>query len=59
MDVAFFTEVDAEALAVELSPSDAEIAAELLETENVSNDNDDATDPEDEPVYCPNRNELL
>ena len=59
MDVAFFTEVDTEALAVELSPSDAEIAAELLETENVSNDNDDATDPEDEPVYCPNRNELL
>ena len=31
MDVAFFTGVDAEVLAVELPPSDAEIAAELLE----------------------------
>ena len=82
MDVAFFTDVDAEVpavelppsdaeiaaelletdaevLAVELPPSDAEIAAELLETEDVSNDNDDATDPEDEPMYCPDRNELL
>ena len=33
IDVAFFTDVDAEVLAVELPPSDAEIAAELLETD--------------------------
>ena len=32
---------------------------ELLETEDVSNENDDATDPEDEPVCCPDGNELL
>ena len=40
-------------------PSDAEIVGELLETEDVSNDNDNAIKTEDEPVYCPDRNELL
>ena len=41
-------------------PSDAEIVAELLETEGV-NDDDDYYSGEvaDEPVKCPNKNELL
>ena len=42
MDSAFFTGVDAEVLIVQPQPSDAEIVAEVLETEDVSNDNDDA-----------------
>ena len=33
--------------------------AELLEMEDVSNDNDDAIATKDEPVYWPDRNELL
>ena len=59
MDKASFTDVDAEVLAAQPPPSDAEIVAELLETEDVSNDNSDAIETEDEPVYCTNRNELL
>ena len=59
MDKVSFTDVDAEVLAVQPPPSDAEILAELLETEDVSNDNSDAIETEDEPVYCTNRNELL
>ena len=39
--------------------SDAEIVAERLEMEDVSNDDDDAMKTVDEPVYCPNKNELL
>ena len=31
----------------------------FLETEDVSNDNDDEIETEDEPVYCPYRNKLL
>ena len=58
MDEAFFTAVDAE-VPVQPPLSDAEIAAEPLETESVSNDNDDAIETEDEPVYCPDRKELL
>ena len=57
MDAALFTE--AEVLAVQPPPSDTKIVAELLETEDVSNDKDDAIETEDEPVYCPDRNELL
>ena len=30
-----------------------------METEGVINDNDDAIESKDEPVYCPDRNELL
>ena len=57
MDAALFTE--AEVLAVQPPPSDTKIVAELLETEDVTNDKDDAIETEDEPVYCPDRNELL
>ena len=59
MDQASFTDVDAEVLAVQLPTSDAEIVSGLLETEDESNDNDDAIETGDEPVYCPNSNELL
>ena len=59
MDEASFTAVDAEVPVVQPPLSDAEIAAEPLETESVSNDNDDAIETEDEPVYCPDRKELL
>ena len=59
MDGASFTDFDAEFLAIQLSPSDTKITGKLLETEDVSNDNDDAIKTEDEPVYCPDRNEHL
>ena len=59
MNVASFTNVDAEVLAVQLQHYDNEIVAELLETKDVINDNDDAIDAEDEPAYCPDKNELL
>ena len=59
MDEASFTDFDAEFLAIQLSPSDTKIIAQLLETEDVSKDNDDAIKTEDEPVYCPDRKELL
>ena len=58
MDAASFNYVDAEFLTVHPPPSDAEIAAELFETEDVSTDNDDAIKTEDEPVYFPDRSEL-
>ena len=56
MDGASFTQVDAEVLVVQPPPSDTEIVAQLLETEDVSNNNDKA---EDELVYCLDRNGLL
>ena len=59
MDAAFFTDVDEEVLAVQYPPSDVEIVADLLLTEDVSNKNNDAIETEDEPAYCPDRNELL
>ena len=59
MDATSFTGVDAENRVVQPPPSDAEIVAELLETEDVSNHNNDAIETEDEPMYCPGRNELL
>ena len=59
MDVTSFTNFDADVRAVEPPVSDAEIVVELLETEDVSNDNDDAIETEDELVYCLDRNELL
>ena len=55
-----FADVDAEVIAVQHPPSDAEIAAELLETEGVSDDDDDYTrEVADKPVKCPDKNELL
>ena len=59
MDEASFTDFDAEFLAIQLSPSDTKIIAQLLGTEDVSKDNVDAIKTEDEPVYCPDRKELL
>ena len=59
MDEASFIDFDAEFLAIQLSPSDTKVIAQLLETEDVSNDNDDAIKTEDEPVYCPDRKELF
>ena len=40
-DATTFADVDAEVIAVQPSPSDAKIVAELLETEGVSDDGDD------------------
>ena len=42
MNTASFTGVDAEVLVVQPPTSDAEIVVEVLETEDVSNDSDDA-----------------
>ena len=46
---------------MQLPPSDAKIVAELLETEGVSDDDDYyySGDFVDEPVNCPDENELL
>ena len=59
IDASSFTRVDAEVPVVQPILSDNEIVVELLETEDVSNDNDDPVKTEDELVYCPNRNEFL
>ena len=59
MDAASFTDGDAENLAVQPPPSDTEIVAKLLEMEDVSNDNKNAVKTDDDPVNCPDRNELL
>ena len=59
MDAASFINVDAEVPAVQPPTSGAEIVAELLETEDVSNDNNDAIKTENEPLYCTDRNKLL
>ena len=48
MDKPSFTDVDAEVLDVQPPFSDADIKAELLETEDVSNDNDDTNETKDE-----------
>ena len=59
-DATTFVDVDAEVIAVQPPPSDAEIVAELLETEGVSDDDDDySSEVADEPVKCPDKNELL
>ena len=59
MDAASFTDVDAEVLAVKSPPSDAEIAVERLVTEDLNNDNDDAIETKDEPMYCRDRDKHL
>ena len=59
-DATTFASVDADVFAVQPLPSDAEIVAELLETEGVSDDNDDySSEVAYEPVRYPNKNELL
>ena len=59
-DTTTFADFDAEVIAVQPPPSDAEIVAELLETKGVS-DNDDNYPGEivDEPVKCLDKNDLL
>ena len=59
MDAFSFTKVNAEFPVVQPQPSHAEIVAKLLETEDLSNDNDDVIETEDKCVYCPDRSELL
>ena len=59
MNEASFAEVDAEVLAVQLPPFEAKTVAELLGTEDISNENDDAIKTEEKPVYFHNRNKLL
>ena len=55
-----FADVDAEVIAVQPPLSDAEIVAELLEMEGVSDGDDNYSgEVDDEPVKCPDKNELL
>ena len=56
MDAA--TNIDVEVLALQPSPSDVEIVAELLEIEDASNDNNNAIKTEDEPVFFPDQKKL-
>ena len=60
IDASSFTDVDAEVAAVQPPLSDAEIMADLLDTEDARNGDDDgdngAFEVEDEPVECPDRN---
>ena len=60
-DATTFADVDAEVIAVQPPPSEAEIVAELLQMEKVSDDGDDDYSDEvaDEPEKCPDKNELL
>ena len=59
-DATTFANVDAEVTAVEHPPSDAEIVADLLETEDFSDDDDDySSEDGDEPIKCPDKNELF
>ena len=58
-DATTFADVDAEVIAVQPPPSDAEIAAELLKTESFSDDDDDYSgEVADEPLKCPDKNEV-
>ena len=54
-DATTFAYVDADVIAVQPPPSDAEIVAELLETEGVSDDDDYSVEVADEPVKCPDK----
>ena len=62
-DITTSANVDADILAVQPPPSDAEIIAELLEMEGVSDDDDYyyyySHEVADEQVKCPDKNELL
>lgn len=57
-DVASFIDVGAEVATVRPPPTDNKIVAGLLETENVSDD-DNSAEVEDKSVKCPYGNELL
>ena len=58
-DAASFTDVDPEVSNCTATPSDADIVAEMLETKDVNNDNDDEIEIEVEPLYYTERNEIL
>ena len=59
-DTTTFVDVDAEVIAAQPPPSDAEVVVELLETEGVSDDDDYySREVDDDPVKCPDKNELL
>ena len=59
-DATTFANVDAEVIAVQPPPSDAEIVAELLVTEGVSGDDDScSSEVSNDPVKYPDKNELL
>ena len=59
-DTTTFADVNAEVIAVQPPPSDAEIVAERLETGGVSDDDEDCSNEvADEPIKCPDKNELL
>ena len=62
LDATTFADVDTKVIAVQPPPSDAEMVSELLETEGVSDDDDDddySGEAANEPVKCPDTNELL
>ena len=61
INAASLVDVDAEVSAVQQSPTDAEILADFLETDNISADEsvDDSDDVEDVPMECPGKNRLL
>ena len=58
-DATAFVDVDAEVIAMQPPPSDAEIVAKLLETQGVSDDDDYSGEVADEPVKCPDKNEVF
>ena len=59
-DTITFVNVDAEIIPVQSPFSDTEIVAELLETEGISDDDDNYSGEfPDEPVKCTDKNELL
>ena len=60
IDAASLTDVDAGVAAIQRSPTDAEIVAELLVNEEEDgSDDESAVEEEDEPLQRPNENELL
>ena len=59
-DATTFANVDAQVIAVQPPPSDAEIVAELLVMEGVSGDDDScSSEVSNDPVKYPDKNELL
>ena len=62
INAASLVDVDAEVSAVQPPPpTNAEILADFLETDNISDDEvvDDSDDVEDVPMECPEKNELF
>ena len=61
INAASLVDVDAEVSAVQPPPTDAEILADFLETDNISDDEwvDDSDDVEDVSMECPVENKLL